>query len=986
MINDQPEKYDATYYAHSCGEPYERNATWLGAFNLIADHIVTQLQPHTVLDAGCAMGFLVESLRQRGVDAWGIDISGYAIQQVIPEIQPFCKVGLITEPFPNPRYDLIVCIEVIEHLTAEEAVCAVENLCKHSDDILLSSTPFDFREPTHVNVQPPEYWASLFSRFGFIHDIDFDASFIAPWAMRFIKAQPALEDRLSTYERKIWHLSQEIALRRNLSVEHKVELAKKEMDLEYWKLAPKRLQFELDEMRNSTSWQIMTRLHRLRERIIPIGSRREAGMRATFRGINLLRREGLISFLKRIRNKVSWQAKVAFQSIRFKLTTLGVSKVIEVEDIQVSPPPRPHQATVDIIICVHNALADVQNCLISVLKYTTSPFALTLVDDGSDEDTRRYLVDFAKEHQCLLLRNDKALGYTLAANQGLRQSSAEFAILLNSDTIVTPGWVDGMVACAQSNFKIGLVGPLSNGATYQSIPEIIANGGWADNPLPSNISTPQMGEWVAKNSWRLYPEMKFVNGFCLMIRHQVLDQVGYFDEENFGVGYGEENDYCLRARQAGWQLALADDTYIFHAQSRSYNEERRQSLSERANIMLAQKYGQQIIDEGTTDCRENRILEGIRSHSRYIIEREELLQQGHRRFANRQVLFVLPIWVSGGGANVIVLAAQAMRRMGVDAQIMNLHVHRPSFESSYPNLNVPVVYGDIEDVPNVASLYDAVVATFNPTVSWIAPVLKHRPDIKIGYYIQDYEPYFYSSDADGYKKAADSYTLIPNLVRCVTTQWIYDQIQHHHGVPCYIIGASFDTDLFWPRPRHDPIWPDRPLRIAAMIRPHSERRSPRMTMEIMKQASKKYGSMLEFKLFGCKPSDPGFAPLPQNFPWHLAGELRPMQIANLLNETDIFVDYSVFQALGLTAMESMSCGAAAIVPDYGGTSTFAKNEENCLVVNTHDQTACFNALQRLIEDHTLRQKIQKNAISAAIQFYPELPTYNLLNALFPVDK
>jgi glycosyltransferase involved in cell wall biosynthesis len=322
----------------------------------------------------------------------------------------------------------------------------------------------------------------------------------------------------------------------------------------------------------------------------------------------------------------------------------------------------------------------------------------------------------------------------------------------------------------------------------------------------------------------------------------------------------------------------------------------------------------------------------------------------------------------------------------VDAQIMNLHVHRPSFENSYPDINVPVVFGDIADIPDISRQFNAIVATQNHTLAWIAPTVEKRSDLTIGYYIQDYEPYFYPPDSDGYRIASNSYTLIPNLVRCVTTQWIYDQIQQHHGVPCYIIGASFDTDLFWPRPHHNPVWPDRPLRIAAMIRPNSERRSPRMTMEIMKQASKMYGSMLEFKLFGCKPSDPGFAPLPKDFPWHLAGELRPMQIANLLNETDIFVDYSIFQALGLTAMESMSCGVATIVPDYGGTNTFAKNEENCLVVDTHDPTACFNALQRLIEDQTLRQKIQKNAISAVIQFHPELPTYNLLSALFPVDK
>ena len=557
-------------------------------------------------------------------------------------------------------------------------------------------------------------------------------------------------------------------------------------------------------------------------------------------------------------------------------------------------------------------------------------------------------------------------------------------VLLNSDTIVTPGWLDRMLACASSNPKYGIVGPLANAASYQSIPDVVAGGDWAENPLPEHVSVAQMGELVAQNSRRLYPQVKFLNGFCLMIRRQVIEQVGIFDEENFGVGYGEENDYCLRTRLAGWQLAIADDAYIYHAQSRSYNHERRKKLSERAGQVLAQKYGQAIIDEGTAEMRQGRVLEGIRAHSRYIIEREDLIKQGMRRFAGRRVAFVLPVWVAGGGANLVLLAAKAARHMGVDAQIVNLHAHRPTFKDAYPNLTVPVQYTDIEDIPALLRPFDAAVATFNPTVAWIAPVLEKRPDFTIGYYIQDYEPYFYPPESEGYQKAQTSYTLVPNLVRCCTTQWIYDEIRRLHGdIPVHLIGASLDTDLFWPRPRRGPEWPDRPLRIAAMIRPHSERRSPHMTMQILQQAYKAYGPRLEFKLFGTRPSDPGFGPLPQDFPWQLGGELRPEQIAHLFNESDIFLDYSTFQALGLTSMEAMSCGAATVVPANGGAITFARHEENCLVIDTSSPTACYQALQRLIDDHTLRQKLQKNAISATTQFHPEGPTFKLLAALFP---
>ena len=113
--------YDRYYYERYLpGAPYERNEHWLAFFGVIADHIVQDIKPTTVLDAGCAMGFLVECLRHRGVHAYGVDISNYAIENTHPDIQPYCWTGSITLPFPK-KYDLIVSLEVVEHLLPAEA-------------------------------------------------------------------------------------------------------------------------------------------------------------------------------------------------------------------------------------------------------------------------------------------------------------------------------------------------------------------------------------------------------------------------------------------------------------------------------------------------------------------------------------------------------------------------------------------------------------------------------------------------------------------------------------------------------------------------------------------------------------------------------------------------------------------------------------------------------------------------------------------------
>lgn len=207
----EPVKFDEYYFAHCCGRPYARDKAWLDFFGMIADRIVSDFQPTRVLDAGCAWGFLVEALRARGVEADGIDISEFAISQVTPDVAPYCRVGSIAEPF-GTRYDLIVTMEVVEHMPPHEADRAVANLTTHTDTILFSSSPFDLREPTHQSVRPSEGWAEAFARQGLFRDVDYDAGFVTPWAVLYRREAavhvPALVKR---YER--WGFARDYAAR-----------------------------------------------------------------------------------------------------------------------------------------------------------------------------------------------------------------------------------------------------------------------------------------------------------------------------------------------------------------------------------------------------------------------------------------------------------------------------------------------------------------------------------------------------------------------------------------------------------------------------------------------------------------------------------------------------------------------------------------------------------------------------------------------------
>lgn len=202
-------EFGSRYYRCDCGVPYERNEHWLGFFDRIAESVVREFHPATVLDVGCAMGFLVEGLRKRGVAASGIDVSEHAISQVHESVAEHCRVGSVTEPLGG-HYDLITCIEVLEHLPPSETDAAIANLCAATDVLLISSTPDDYREATHLNVRPPEEWSALLAREGFLRDLDHDLSYLTPWAAVYRRVEEPLPETVRRYDRAWWRLRREV--------------------------------------------------------------------------------------------------------------------------------------------------------------------------------------------------------------------------------------------------------------------------------------------------------------------------------------------------------------------------------------------------------------------------------------------------------------------------------------------------------------------------------------------------------------------------------------------------------------------------------------------------------------------------------------------------------------------------------------------------------------------------------------------------------
>lgn len=650
---------------------------------------------------------------------------------------------------------------------------------------------------------------------------------------------------------------------------------------------------------------------------------------------------------------------------------------------------RDQRRAVDVVVPVFNAPDHVRACLQSLAEAPTAcAVRVLVVDDASDPETADWL-----RAACPGLGNDRVRfeylrhpenrGYTAAANTGLRMGRAPHAVLLNSDTVVTPWWLDGLLRCMDGDPAIGIAGPLSNAASWQNVPDLHApGGGFAINALPDGMTPADMAALVRRVSRVRHPEIGVVNGFCYMIRRAVLDRIGYLDEDTFPVAYGEENDLCLRAAAAGFRLHCADDTYVYHAKSQSFGTARRKALSEDGLRALKAKHGEDRVAALLARVANAPDMAAMRRRvARALADRARMPDSGAAGWLLRQrILFLLPVGAGGGGAHSVVQEAMAMRALGVTVQIAVGSFAWQEFREAYadiPGFETLFIPFQPEAPTLIAGRFDVVVATLYSTVSILEEIVAAYPDILPAYYSQDYEPLFFPAGSPEWQEAHGSYTRLPQMQVFAKTAWICDQIEAAHGIPVAKVSPSLDHDVYYPEPRGDA----GPLRVTAMIRPGTPRRGADRTMELLAHLHALHGTRLNIALFGCDPDGDAFLKLRRDFPFEMAGPLTRAGVASLLRRTDIFLDLSDYQAFGRTALEAMACGALALVPAEGGSDEYAVDGVNALVADTMDVGACLKRLGAVLDDPAALQRMRLAALATAAEYSPRRAALSELTVL-----
>lgn len=627
----------------------------------------------------------------------------------------------------------------------------------------------------------------------------------------------------------------------------------------------------------------------------------------------------------------------------------------------------PH--AVDVVVAVYDALDYVRPCL-EALRRHDDGFALRVivVDDGSGPAAARWLKDFAESWPGLLIvEHERNLGYTHAVNSGLRATTANWVVVLNSDTLVSEGWLAGMVRCAEADAKVGMVGPLSNAASWQSVPEVFdTDGRFALNSLPLDLDADAMAELVRSASKRRYPRVPVLNGFCLLLRRDLLERIGSMDEVAFGAGYGEENDYCIRATNAGFELAVADDVFVFHAKSKSFGEALRKELSKRGQKALEAKHGEERVQRLVREIEAN---SGLRA-ARETVQTALVVRHERARIADPlalRILFLLPVLGASGGANSVMLEAAEMAKAGVLVRVAVPPRALGDLGACYadvPNVQQLLVAGSLDCLVELSSDFDVVVATAAHSMEWVAQIIAAHPHILPAYYVQDYEPWFARAGGAEARAAAASYARVPGALLLVKTQFLARTLLQMHGIDVQVVEPSLDHATYYPAERA----PRARLRVTAMVRPQTPRRAAPRTMRVLRDLARRHGGCVEIHVFGCDRDDERFRALERDFAFINHGVLRRPEVAQLLRDSDLFVDLSDYQAFGRTALEAMASGCVPAVPMAGGSAEFAVDGHNALLCDTTNEQACTEAIAGLIAEPGRVNQLRRAALATAARF------------------
>jgi glycosyltransferase involved in cell wall biosynthesis/GT2 family glycosyltransferase len=597
---------------------------------------------------------------------------------------------------------------------------------------------------------------------------------------------------------------------------------------------------------------------------------------------------------------------------------------------------------VDIILPVYGNLHVVDDCIKTVLERTNWPYRLTIVDDKSPVDTRKYFDHIIKAlpKDTQILYNNKNKGFSATVNRGINNTSNNYICVLNSDVLVTEGWLTKMVFALEADERNKIVNPVTNNTALINV------------PMQEGYSYLDMNRGLEMTSSHRYPEV-MPTGFCFMFNRNIIPEIGQFNE-GF-ESYGEETDYWMRVVShvvdgvyPRWRAVLADDTYIFHERGTSFS-----SLGSEKHMAKRQAGA----------ARFHEIWPSFRQYQKgFDVEKAvgplKTILPPKTESENYNVVFATFSASPCGGMSVITSLVNEYIERGINAQVAL--IRRETEEGKDPNIvgdlrTQPIMFDSVGDfIENFdKKCFDngIVIAATAELVDFVTALCKNNTSLISALFAQSYDPAI-SGDKETKKKMEKAYTK-PDFI-ITGSSWVDKKIKSLGANTLGHINPGIDKRLFIAGDRNQ--GDERPTLLLSLLQSYPYKgydRGVTLAKELLKICHRN-SKEIRVMAYGVVnvPDVPNLIGL---------GFISQSQLANILSkEVDIFVDPSHIHSYGLPSLEALACGVVPVCWDNQGIREYVKDNEAVIFDNGTSVSLVANKIYKLLfEENDELEKIKE---------------------------
>ena len=592
-------------------------------------------------------------------------------------------------------------------------------------------------------------------------------------------------------------------------------------------------------------------------------------------------------------------------------------------------------AKCDVILPVHNAPEYVELCMYTLFKNTedTTLGKVYLINDKSDEFTENLLLNLEKKYsgKVILVNNESNIGFVKTVNKGLKLATSDYILLLNSDCFLANKTIEKLIKHIENNENIGLICPISNNSANISL------------EMFPGFSYIKMDKLLEDKFLGMSFDACTVVGNCLMITNRCIKETGYFDEI-FGMGYGEESDYQMKAMQKGFESKIAIDTYVFHESKKSFDENSSSNILRKNNLKLFLDRWEHEYNQLLDKYNENDPIEYIKSH----------LSDEDKKIEYDYLFVILGLSKTAGGVKVIIDIINYLCINGINIGMINLRSGQFNEVTVFDILNGNKI-NDINTNFVIGTLYSSM---------FYAKKLADKFDAETIYFAQGYE--FAFNNGKDYGEVELSFKMADYII--TISSFLKEQYLNFMNLDSKLIPNGIFTDLLVSNSEKKKL----KKTITAYIR-DIPLKGDFILIDVLKKITSEFSNLNLNLIMNNKDIVLGVNDNDSIKINKIYGPLTRTEIYKILQSTDIYIDTSLIEGFGLLPLESMAASSVPVLSNSFGVTEYAKHEENSIIIDeVNNPEKYLNAIKSLLENEEKLRLMQKKACETAQKYDFEL--------------